>query len=289
MRERARDGRAEEGAVEAVTDEMTDERRRADAAGEDTERSAEATSGGEEGVVSLRPRLDGVVESLLFAAGAPLALRRLVDVLDGATAKDVKAAIERLMAEYNRPERGIHLLAVAGGYQFRSAPANAEWVRSLLRERPARLGRAALETLSVIAYKQPATRAEIEAVRGVDADSAIASLLAKRLIKIAGRKEAVGRPLMYTTTPEFLEVFGLNDLGELPVLKEIGPVQEPEDEAVLDDGDQWGAAAEDPQSGGDQLAAGGGGADSGGPRVGERPDGDGARNASAPPARPDRA
>jgi 23S rRNA pseudouridine2605 synthase len=229
--------------VEAVTDEMTDERRRADAAGEDMDRSVEARSGGEGGVAPLRQRVDGIVESLLFAAGAPLALRRLVDVLDGPTAKDVKAAIERLMAEYNRRERGIHLFAVAGGYQFRSAPTNAEWVRSLLRERPARLGRAALETLSVIAYKQPATRAEIEAVRGVDADSAIASLLAKRLIKIAGRKEAVGRPLMYTTTAEFLEVFGLNDLSELPVLKEIGPVQEPEDEAVLDDGDQWGAAA----------------------------------------------
>ena len=138
---------------------------------------------------------------------------RMVDVLDGPTAKEIKAALERLMAEYNRPGRGIHLLAVAGGYQFRSAPANAEWVRALLRERPARLGRAALETLAIIAYKQPATRAEIEAVRGVDADSAITTLLAKRLIKIAGRKEAVGRPLMYATTPEFLEVFGLNDLG----------------------------------------------------------------------------
>ena len=289
MRERAHDERAEEDAVEAVTDQTTGTRRRADAMGEDVDRSAAATVGGEECVAPLRPRLDGIVESLLFAAGAPLALRRLVDVLEGPTAKDVKAAIERLMGEYNRPERGIHLLAVAGGYQFRSAPANAEWVRSLLRERPARLGRASLETLSVIAYKQPATRAEVEAVRGVDADSAIASLLAKRLIKIAGRKEAVGRPLMYTTTPEFLEVFGLNDLSELPILKEIGPVQEPEDETAIDDGDQWGAAAEDHQPGGDQLAAGGGGADSGGPGVGERPDGDGARDAGAPAARPDRA
>ena len=231
-----------------------------------------------------RERLDGIVESLLFAAGTPLPLRRLVDVLDGPSAKEVKAAIERLMREYNRPERGFHLLAVAGGFQFRSAPAYSDWVRALLRERPARLGRAALETLAIIAYKQPATRAEIEAVRGVDADSALTSLLAKRLIKIAGRKEAVGRPLMYTTTPEFLEVFGLNDLNELPALKEIGPVQEPEDETVSDDADEWRAAAEDPQSRGGELAPSGGDDDSHGARDGERADGDGAGDAggSAP-------
>lgn len=285
MRARTRDERAKEEAVEAVTDETTDERLALDTGDEDAESSAGATGDSAEP----RERLDGIVESLLFAAGAPLPLRRLVDVLDGPTAKDIKVAVERLMAEYNRPQRGVHLLAVAGGYQFRSAPVNAEWVRALLRERPARLGRAGLETLAVIAYKQPATRAEIEAVRGVDADSAIASLLAKRLIKIAGRKEAVGRPLMYATTPEFLEVFGLNDLTELPALKEIGPVQEPEDETLTDDGDQWGTAAEDPQPRGDQLTADGGGADPGGARVGERADGDGAGNTGAPATRPDRA
>jgi segregation and condensation protein B len=212
----------------------------------------------------------------------------MVDVLDGPTAKEIKAALERLMAEYNRPERGIHLLAVAGGYQLRSAPAYAEWVRVLLRERPARLGRAALETLAVIAYRQPATRAEIEAVRGVDADSALTSLLAKRLIRIAGRKETVGRPLMYATTPEFLEVFGLNDLTELPALKEIGPVQEPEDETLSDDGDGWRAAAEDPQPGGGQLAADGGDDDPRGTGVGERADGDGAGDEGEPAPRPDR-
>jgi segregation and condensation protein B len=240
-----------------------------------------------EATASPRERLDGIVESLLFAAGAPLPLRRLVDVLDGPTAKEIKAAIGRLMAEYNRPGRGIHLLAVAGGFQLRSVPAHAEWVRELLRERPARLGRAALETLAVIAYKQPATRAEIEAVRGVDADSAISSLLAKRLIRITGRKETVGRPLMYATTPEFLEVFGLNDLNELPALKEIGPVQEPEDETVSDDGDEWRATAEDPEPRRDQLAADSGSDDPGGAGDGERQDGDGAGNASEPPPRPD--
>lgn len=234
-------------------------------------------------------RLEGIVESLLFTAGAPLALKRMVDVLAGPTAKEVRAAVERLMADYNQPGRGVQLLAVAGGFQLRSAPANAEHVRALLRERPARLGRAALETLAIVAYKQPATRAEVEAVRGVDCDSAIATLLARRLIKIAGRKEAVGRPLMYATTSEFLEVFGLNDLTQLPALKEIGPVQEPEDETVIDDvADEWRATAEDSQPGGGEFAAGGGAADPAGPGDGERPHGDRAGDEGEPARGPDR-
>src|SRR5215470_8908838 len=276
MTERAHRRRAKEDAVEAEVVE----------AHATSSRRARELEPGEDSAP--RQRLDGIVESLLFAAGGPLPLRRMVDVLEGPTAKEIKGALERLMAEYNRPERGIHLLAVAGGYQLRSAPANAASVRALLRERPARLGRAALETLAVIAYRQPVTRAEIEAVRGVDADSALSSLLSKRLIRIAGRKEAVGRPLMYATTPEFLEVFGLNDLRELPVLKEIGPVQEPEDEAASDDGDEWRAAAEDSEPRGDQLAAGGGDDDPPGARDGERADGDGTGDASPPAARPDR-
>jgi segregation and condensation protein B len=259
----------EEDAVEAVTDEV--------AGGGDV--GAPPDEGGTD---LLSERLDGIVESLLFAAGTPLSLKRMVDVLHGPTAKELKAAVERLMTSYNHPGRGITLQAVAGGFQFRSVPANADWVRALLRERPARLGRAALETLAVVAYKQPATRAEIEAVRGVDCDSAITTLLARRLIKIAGRKEAIGRPLMYGTTPEFLEVFGLNDLGQLPALKEIGPVQEPEDETVTDDGDEWRAVAEDPQPGGSELAADGGSDDPGRPGDGERAHDDGAGDPGEP-------
>jgi len=270
MSDRPPAGADEEDAVEAVTDE--------------------GMSGAATHEAPVQERLDGIVESLLFAAGAPLPLKRLVDVLAGPTAKEIKAAVDRLMASYNRPGRGVLLLAVAGGFQLRSAPVNAEWVRTLLRERPARLGRAALETLAIVAYKQPATRAEIEAVRGVDCDSALATLLARKMIKIAGRKEAVGRPLMYATTAEFLEVFGLNDLTQLPALKEIGPVQEPEDETVNDDAtdDEWRAAAEDPQPRGGELAAGGGAADPGGPRDGERPDGHRAGDEGEPARRPDR-
>jgi segregation and condensation protein B len=265
----------EEDVVEAVTDEMV-------GGGEATPQDEETLQDEGTGTDLLAERLDGIVESLLFAAGTPLALKKMVDVLQGPTAKELKASLERLMATYNQPGRGITLQAVAGGFQLRSVPANAEWVRSLLRERPARLGRAALETLAVVAYKQPATRAEIEAVRGVDCDSAITTLLARRLIKIAGRKEAVGRPLMYGTTPEFLEVFGLNDLAQLPALKEIGPVQEPEDETGIDDGDEWRTTAEDPQPGGSELAASGGGDDPQRPGDGERADDDGAGDAGEP-------
>ncbi len=189
-------------------------------------------------------RLDSILESLLLAAGAPITVRRICDALrSGPKAQEVRAALKRLEERYSG-DCGIHLVEVAGGYQFRTAPANGDYVRQLLREKPARLGRATLETLSIVAYKQPVTRADVEAIRGVDADSAINSLLAKKLIKIDGRKETVGRPLLYSTTPEFLEIFGLKDLKGLPTLKEIGPVPEPEDEDDIEEtGIEEGEAA----------------------------------------------
>jgi segregation and condensation protein B len=178
---------------------------------------------------STASRLDHIVESVLFAAAAPVSLRKLVEILDGPTTKEVHAVLARLREQYGPGCRGIQMHEVAGGYQFRTARENAEWVRAVFRDKPARLGRAALETLAIIAYKQPATRAEIEAIRGVDVDGVLTTLLSRRLIKIAGRKEAVGRPLLYATTPEFLEAFGLKDLTELPSLKELGPPPDAEE------------------------------------------------------------
>ena len=179
-------------------------------------------------------RLARIIESVLFAASTPTSLRRLGDVLGGPTTKDIQAALARLRTEYAPGQRGIQLHEVAGGYQFRTARENAEWVRAVFREKPARLGRAALETLAVVAYKQPVTRAEIEAIRGVDVDGVLSTLMSRRLIKIAGRKEAVGRPLLYTTTPEFLETFGLKDLNELPSLKELGPAPDGDEETTTE-------------------------------------------------------
>ncbi|HYD46923.1 MAG TPA: SMC-Scp complex subunit ScpB, partial [Terriglobales bacterium] len=177
-------------------------------------------------------KLARIIESVLFAAGAPLTIKRISDILGGPrrgpSNKEIAAALAQLEREYAPGQRGIQMVQVAGGYQLRTARENAEWVRSVFRERPTRLGRAQMETLAIIAYRQPVTRAEIEAIRGVDADSAVTNLLGRRLIKIAGRKEAVGRPLLYATTPEFLEAFGLKDLAELPSLKELGPVTDEE-------------------------------------------------------------
>lgn len=232
----------------------------------------EEVEGGGEDVVGVEGRLDSIVESLLLAAGSPLPVRRMVDVVGGAKGKDIRAALARLMDRYSGEDRGIHLVEVAGGFQFRTAPGNARFVRTLLREKPSRLGRAALETLSIVAYKQPVTRGDIEAIRGVDADSAINTLLARRLIKIDGRRETVGRPLLYATTPEFLEVFGLKDLRELPTLKEIGPVPEPEYEAQSEEEDDDGnliAAAIGVGSAAGTAAAG---AQRGGAACAEEPD-----------------
>ncbi len=250
---------------------------------------------------SITGRLERIVESVLFAAAAPVSLRRLVEVLGGPSSKEVHAAVERLKGEYATGQRGIQLREVAGGYQLRTARENAEWVRAIFREKPSRLGRAALETLAIVAYKQPVTRAEIEAIRGVDVDGVLSTLMARRLIKMAGRKEAVGRPLLYVTTPEFLEVFGLKDLNELPSLKELGPAPDTDDDGVVsedqpqaagvtaeaepvaaDSAASDGTLAEDSEPSGDCVAAESGGADPGGAGAPERPGSDAAGDQGEP-------
>ncbi len=154
-----------------------------------------------------------ILESVLFACAEPITLVRLAEVIAGPTRAELRAALAALMARAEQDRRGIRLVEVAGGYQFRTAPEHAEWVRRLFQQRPWRLTRATLETLAIIAYKQPITRAEIEVIRGVDVDSVLASLLARKLLKIVGRKDVIGRPLLYGTTRQFLEVFGLRDLS----------------------------------------------------------------------------
>lgn len=166
--------------------------------------------------------LPAVVESLLFAAGAPVTLAKLVDALDGPGRAEVLRALEALAARYDREGRGVRLVHVAGGYQLRTAAAHAPFVRRLLQEKPPRLSRPMLETLAIVAYRQPCTRVEIEAIRGVDCDAVLTTLTERRLVRIVGRKEAVGRPLLYGTTKDFLEVFGLHDLSGLPTLRELG-------------------------------------------------------------------
>lgn len=190
-------------------------------------------------------RLQAVLESLLLAAGAPVPIARLVDALQGPGRAEVQKALEGLRAHYERIESGIRVVYVGGAWQLRTPPEHSPWVKRLLRERPPRLSRPMLETLAIIAYKQPCTKLEIEAIRGVDVDAVLTTLTERRLVKVVGRKEAPGRPLLYATTREFLEVFGLPDLSSLPTLRELGA---PEDilKMAADGGDAPGASAEAP-------------------------------------------
>jgi segregation and condensation protein B len=167
-------------------------------------------------------RLAAILESLLFAAGAPVPIARLVQALDGHDRREVAAALRRLSESYERDGRGLRVVEVAGGFQIRTVPEHGPWVRRLLGGRPPRLSRPMLETLAIIAYRQPCTRPEIEAIRGVDVDAVITTLLERRMIRIVGRKEAPGRPILYGTTADFLEVFGLPDLEALPPLRDLG-------------------------------------------------------------------
>jgi segregation and condensation protein B len=186
-----------------------------------------------------RDQLRSIVESLLFVSEGPLTIQRLGEVMEGVEKDDIRAALDELRVELENPRHGIRLVEVAGGYQLRTAKVNADWVKKLLGGRPARMGRATLETLAIIAYRQPITRAEIEAIRGVDVDGVINTLLDRSLIRAVARKDVPGRPFLYGTTPEFLQMFNLKDLAHLPTLKEMEEItlpEMPEDERPLGSG-----------------------------------------------------
>ncbi len=170
-------------------------------------------------------RLKAIIESLLFAAGEPVSLNRLAAVLDSVPKDEIRNAVGALGAEYSQGGRGLTIEEVAGGYQLRTRKEFAPHIRKLLAGKPPRLSRSLLETVAIIAYRQPVTRPEIEEVRGVDCGGVLETLLERRLIRIAGRKEAPGRPMIYATTAEFLEVFGLKDLDSLPDLKEFQEIE----------------------------------------------------------------
>jgi segregation and condensation protein B len=162
-----------------------------------------------------------VVEALVFASPEPLTPKMLMKLLADEPKEDVLAALEALKLEYeSRP--GLQMVEVAGGYQIVTRPELHEWVRRLFHERSTqKLSVQALETLAVIAYKQPITALEISEIRGVNASGVLSTLLERRLIKIVGRKNVVGRPFLYATTKEFLIRFGLKDLSDLPKIEEM--------------------------------------------------------------------
>ena len=171
--------------------------------------------------------IKSIIESLLFVADGPLTIQRLSEVLEGVEKEDVRSTLDELQSELENSRRGVRLVEVAGGYQFRTAKVNADWVKKFLGGRPSRIGRATLETLAIIAYRQPITRAEIEAIRGVDVDGVINTLLDRSLIRAVARKDVPGRPFLYGTTPEFLQLFNLKDLTHLPTLKEMEEITLP--------------------------------------------------------------
>ena len=179
----------------------------------------------EKGPVLPAAEVRAILEALIYVSPHPLTPRDIEKVLGGVPRKEWQAALEEIRAEYARDGRGLQLVEVAGGFQITTRPEYNDWVRELLDPKaPTRLSVQALETLAVIAYKQPVTLPEIIDLRGVKSGGVIKTLLEKRLIRITGRKEVVGRPMLYGTTKEFLLHFGLKDVGDLPRIEEFAAV-----------------------------------------------------------------
>ncbi len=166
-------------------------------------------------------RLQAAIEALLFSSDQPLPLALLSEALE-TQADEVAAALRRLGEDYAARAAGVELREIAGGWMLVTAAEHSEWVGRMLRgKKRMRLSRAALETMAIIAYKQPVTKSEVEAIRGVDSSAVLATLLERSLVTIRGRSKVVGRPLLYGTTQEFLDYFGLRDLSELPRPEEL--------------------------------------------------------------------
>jgi segregation and condensation protein B len=165
--------------------------------------------------------LKAILEALIFASPEPLTPKAIAKLLTSEPKESIEAALTELKRDYERPG-GLQLVEVAGGYQIVTRPDLHEWVRKLFHERTTqKLSAQALETLAVVAYRQPITSAEINEVRGVDTSGVLNTLLERHLVKIVGRKQVVGRPFLYATTKEFLIRFGLNDLGDLPKVEDM--------------------------------------------------------------------
>ena len=163
-----------------------------------------------------------IVEALIFASDFPVSIKKICQIIDDITVEEAEEVIQELQEDFEKLRRGFTIHQIAGGYEFVTLPEYALWVKKLLaHRRRMRLSRASLETAAIVAYQQPVTRAEIEKIRGVDCGAPLRTLLERSLIKIAGREKSPGRPLIYTTTEEFLRFFGVNSLVDLPQLEEI--------------------------------------------------------------------
>ena len=167
-----------------------------------------------------------VIEALILASPEPVQAARLAEIVPDCTAGDTKDLVNELNTEYQKQDRSFEIWEVAGGYQIRTRAEFSGYVQQLQKQRPLRLSRAALDSLSIVAYKQPVTRAEIEDIRGVDAGAVLKGLLDRRLLRIVGHRVVPGRPMLYGTTRRFLEVFGLESLKGMPSLRELRELAE---------------------------------------------------------------
>lgn len=164
-----------------------------------------------------------LLESILFVSGTPIRFETLIEILPEFGQEAIEKGIQQIQSDCEGVSRGVELVEVAGGYLFRTKPQWAEWVNRLKRVKAVKLSRSALETLAIIAYRQPVIRPEIEQIRGSDSGWVLRTLMEKGLVKMMGRKDLPGRPMIYGTTKAFLEIFGLNAISDLPNLKEVTP------------------------------------------------------------------
>jgi len=174
-----------------------------------------------------------ILEALIFVSESPLTLDRMKEVLGGVNKRELQRLLAEMMEDYRRSERGITLEEVAEGFQFRTRAEFGDWVRKLKKVKTTALSQPSLETLAIIAYRQPVVRMDIEKIRGVDSGGVLRTLLEKKLVKIIGKKDVPGKPIVYGTSKRFLEVFGLKDLSELPTLKDLDSLGPASMEGVL--------------------------------------------------------
>jgi len=179
-----------------------------------------------------RSDLKRILESLIFVSEEPVSVKKLAEITGVSDRGEISEALDELGRELVEKGRGIILAEVAGGYQFRTPPETARYVARMFEGKPQRLTKAALETMAIIAYKQPIVRAEIEKIRGVDSGGVLKTLLERELIRILGRQDAPGRPALYGTTDKFLEFFGLKSLSEMPDLRELAELGDASEENI---------------------------------------------------------
>jgi segregation and condensation protein B len=166
-------------------------------------------------------KIKAIIEALIFASDMPLSPEKIRVVFPEVEKTEIKEIIDQIVSEYNERDGGIFLQEVAGGFQFRTNPELGQWIKKLKSTKPHSLSPQAMETLAIVAYKQPIVKSEIESIRGVDVGGPLKSLLDKKLVRIVGRKDVPGKPIIYGTTRRFLEVFNLKDLLDLPNLREL--------------------------------------------------------------------